>query len=807
MRFQDIKHIYVLDNGNGNVMAYMIDPHSAKPEAVPLMNANGEPAGFARKPNGGMLVGTQLVGTDFEIFADCHFTATSFKAVPNSDNRDVMLQYLRAWHNKLAKSKGSHIGDDGNNAVWIIGCPTGWTDPSVIRNYQKLFLDAGFANPIVIPESDAAISHARKVSSDIDQMAVRSGVLCQDFGAYSNDSTYISAAGIQSYGGFVGAGIIDKMIVQLNLNRIEEFVSKKGNSPFLVEAVRRRVQNDPVFRDFMFLQGRWLKEKYFESKKDGTLSAKGVSTFVTLDEDPSFDGMDQFRLFLNSQMVHFILEEQKICEMLGEPLFAALPVETRQEIGQKTWKSCLETFLQNTAKAIPDFQKRAVGSKGNPPIVLITGGAAEMDIIENTIWDSYPNVSVVSDPTPRLSIARGLADIALEKISKCTPQTEITQASFYNFGCDDSGDGVGRTEKPGKNTDSASGKKGTASDKQGEASRKQGTASGKQNPSPKKSASVFTWSLSHSLQKENVLIGYVTETGKDPSSGKGYVDVCFSGSAAADTFYVYRHGIWLQTFSASGNSISVSADKPLRLNNENEPMLKIGDVLTVKYFSSAHRITAQRKDNTISVQSQTVRWLIPGELKSRLIGYVMRADDQDADIVLNRQTAKIEKFWVYRDGVLLCEVTGNLSGTDSEISVVQLKKEPLKVGDLIVESQFEADKLVTAYFSRNNCSISVKNLRNPAIILKRDKKLVGSGRDYFIRIDGALYIVKNNSYQKVYVTPGRHHIELGNMNVLNTAPSESEKKAYRAYDLEFPIGRALELDFTNCIADSRWVNA
>ena len=787
MRFQDIKHIYVLDNGNGNVMAYMIDPHAAKPEAVPLLKANGEPAGFAQRPNGEMLVGGQLIGTDFEIFAGCHFTATSFKAVPKSDNRDVMLQYLRAWHNKLAKSKGSHIRDDGNNAVWIIGCPTGWTDPAVIQKYQKLFLDAGFANPIVIPESDAAIAHARKISSDINHRAVQSGVLCQDFGAYSNDSTYISTDGVQSYGGFVGASIIDKMIVQLNIHHIEEFVSKKGNSPFLVEAVRQRFQSDQVFRDFMFLQGRWLKEKYFESKKDGTLSTKGVSTFVTLDDDPNFDGMDQFRLFLNSQMVHFILEEIKICEILGESLFSALPVETRQEIGQKTWMRCLETFLQNTANAIPNFQKQLVGSKGDSPIVLITGGAAEMDIIENTIYNSYSDATVVSDPTPLLSIARGLADIALEKIPKFKSETEITQASFYDFGFGDSKSGAVRTETREENVESESGKRKISL--------------------PQK-ASVYTWNLSTSLLKDNVLIGYVVETGKDPSSGKRYAEICFSNNAAAiKTFFVYRKGIWQQSFSVSGSLSAVSADKPLKISNENEPVLQTGDIVTTKLYSSAHRLTAHRKDNSILVQHQIISWDIPRELSSRLIGYVMRADNQDADIVINRKTAKIEKFWVYRDGVLICEVTGDITGTDSELSVVQLKKEPLKVGDLIVDSRFEADKLVTADFSGSNCSISVKNLKSPAIIIKRDTKFVGFVRVCFIRIDGVLYRVKGNSYQKIYVTPGLHYIELGNMNVFNAEPLEAEKDGYQAYHLEFSIGRALELDFTNCIADFRWTDA
>ena len=41
MNIKKIKHIYTLDNGNGNVMAYCLDPHAEKPTAQPITNEFG----------------------------------------------------------------------------------------------------------------------------------------------------------------------------------------------------------------------------------------------------------------------------------------------------------------------------------------------------------------------------------------------------------------------------------------------------------------------------------------------------------------------------------------------------------------------------------------------------------------------------------------------------------------------------------------------------------------------------------------------------------------------------------------------
>lgn len=58
INYSELNHAYVLDNGNGNLMAYRIDLRVApeKRVAEPIVDQHGEPAGYALKPNGDMLL-------------------------------------------------------------------------------------------------------------------------------------------------------------------------------------------------------------------------------------------------------------------------------------------------------------------------------------------------------------------------------------------------------------------------------------------------------------------------------------------------------------------------------------------------------------------------------------------------------------------------------------------------------------------------------------------------------------------------------------------------------------------------------
>lgn len=410
MNIKKIKHIYTLDNGNGNVMAYCLDPHAEKPTAQPITNEFGEPAGFVRNPKGEILLGKQLTSNDYETFSLCGDINTNFKAIPTSENREIMVEYLRGWLRRLERNCPSIVAD-GEDAVWLIGCPTGWKSTQAREDYRKIFEEAGFQNPIIVFESNAAMAHFEKISHAVEAATEAGGAMCADFGAYSNDITFISPGKVQSIGSYVGASLIEKMIIMANLKDAARYITVKTfrNSDEQMEAVYQRFQTDPKFRSFMLLQGRWLKEQYYTKKKDNTLNPKGVLWQVFLED------FEVFNLSVNTAMMNDIIEGRPIREMLGEDLFSELSEETQAEVGSNTWKECLVNFLNRAVNEFPEFGKNAFGTE-KKAVVMVTGGASEMDFIENTVQDVYPNIQLEMDTTPLLSIALGLADFAPDKL-------------------------------------------------------------------------------------------------------------------------------------------------------------------------------------------------------------------------------------------------------------------------------------------------------------------------------------------------------------------------------------------------------
>lgn len=433
MNIKKIKHVYTLDNGNGNVMAYSLDLYAEKPTAQPITNEFGEPAGFVRNPKGEMLVGKQLTGNDYEVFSLLGDINTNFKAIPTPENREIMVEYLRGWLRRLERSCPS-ITDDGEDSVWLIGCPTGWKSSQAREDYRKIFVDAGFKNPIIVFESNAAMAHFEKISHAVEIATEAGGAMCADFGAYSNDITFISPGKVQSIGSYVGASLIEKMIVMANLKEANRYITVKSfrNSDEQKESVYHRFQTDPKFRSFMLLQGRWLKEMYYTKKKDNLLTPKGVLWQVFLED------YEVFNLSVNTEMMNDIIEGRPIREMLGEDLFSELSEETQEEVGGNTWKECLVNFLNRAVDEFPEFGKNVFNS-GKKAVVMVTGGASEMDFIESAVLDTYPNISLEMDKTPLLSIALGLADFAPDKL-KAMLFDEAFQEILDETELDDDGD-------------------------------------------------------------------------------------------------------------------------------------------------------------------------------------------------------------------------------------------------------------------------------------------------------------------------------------------------------------------------------
>lgn len=419
--FSQIRYVYGLDNGNGNLMAYRLDMRIPPEKRVkePIVDKEGEPAGFAMTADGKMQLGRQLEGTDFSSFAACEIFPVNFKAIPTIENRAVMVQYLKAWLERMKKNCPS-IEADGKNAVWLIGCPNGWKKKKFLDAYRDIFIEAGYAHPVIVSESNAAMMHFVTSNRDMEAESLQGGVMCVDVGAYSNDGTFVLPGKVVSEGSFAGAGIIDKMIVSANLyaEHMYRQAKKPYNDPKLTEAVCRRFETEPVFRSFLLLQGRWLKEQYFTRKNNNTLptAGKDLTAQIYLDDYPAFDGADIFTLFINTRMAEELTVQIPIRYALGDFSFSQLSKETREEIGNHTWKQCFENFLYRLADAFPEFKERAMAESGPKAVVMLTGGASQMDFVPVTIEEVFPNVRVCVDPTPTLSIAMGLMDFAPDKL-------------------------------------------------------------------------------------------------------------------------------------------------------------------------------------------------------------------------------------------------------------------------------------------------------------------------------------------------------------------------------------------------------
>lgn len=414
-----IRHIYTFDNGAGNVIGYVLDPKAEESVGKPLTDEHGEPAGFYETPKGEIQVGRKLMGQDFKTYAINNGRMSLFiKAIPNDDNHHIMVHYLSAWLERMKKSYPG-IEEDGDNAVWLIGSPTGWRSREILDRYRRIFLEAGFVNPIIVPESNAAMAHLLKSDSKMQHVFDLGYVCCLDMGAYSNDCTIIRPEKVRSYGSFVGASLIEKMIMVANLFYPEEYLEdgRSYNAPLVCEAVRKRFAEDELFQNFMLMQGRMLKEKYFTQETEGTNTGTDSMNIVMLDNDPGFLGMPIFTIFVNSRMIYDLVQVRTIRQALGEEIFGGLSKEVQEEIGDKTWKECLTAFLKRTAGEFEEFGRDASGNDPeHKPYVLLTGGGSYMNFVKSTILETFPNIHLESDLTPIKTIALGLTEFAPDKL-------------------------------------------------------------------------------------------------------------------------------------------------------------------------------------------------------------------------------------------------------------------------------------------------------------------------------------------------------------------------------------------------------
>lgn len=432
-----MKRIFAADFGAGNTCIFYADPDAQIREALELNIPGGEPSGYARKKNGDALLGLGLYGLSYEQLADTDIFHINIKARPDKENRDEMVRYFKAWREKLEFDHAEEF-EDVDEPYWFIGCPTGdeWKQQSTRDMYKSIFEEAGYENVFIIPESNAAFAYYQKIYNIKNESGLEKKYLLFDQGAYSLDATYFKNGTVKSYGGYLGASLIDRMIIHVLLESDEADIrigKKMINLKETIQGTRKLLDAEKwngKFYTYLLIQARKLKERYFTSLSNGTL----VKTTDTLEILDFIAEGDNLVLFMNPKLMDKILEEYSVKEILGTE-FHTLPLEVQESIGNKTWMQVFRDFLSEVDREYPDIN----GSTN--VIVLLTGGGSLMNCVSDAIKEHYKKAVVHCDKQAISAIGKGMAYWAPDKI-----KAHIFEKAFEEFidkeEMDDDGDTV-----------------------------------------------------------------------------------------------------------------------------------------------------------------------------------------------------------------------------------------------------------------------------------------------------------------------------------------------------------------------------
>ena len=257
----------------------------------------------------------------------------------------------------------------GAESLFVVGCPSGWRG-AVRRDYEALLQEAGMQQVRVVAESRAAFLTAREsreISISLNEL--EGSVLIIDIGSSTTDFTavvHIEEKPVDFGSNELGAGILDKIILERSLNA----------------ELRELFEEYPQYKDQCLLFSRKVKEDYFNSKNT---QRAPVEDFKKVGE----------------KRISFDVEigDVDMKEILSTPIFDYLQ-HPDEELRGLDWPRFFWKELQRARQKTVD----------NPPqMVLLTGGASQMDFVRQCCEEVFPSAKVKMEGEPQFSIARGLA--------------------------------------------------------------------------------------------------------------------------------------------------------------------------------------------------------------------------------------------------------------------------------------------------------------------------------------------------------------------------------------------------------------
>ena len=233
------------------------------------------------------------------------------------------------------------------------------------------------------------------------------------------------------------------MILEMNLSG--EFCEDSRNSKDLRQTVREKCQSDSMFRTYMLLHAKKLKESYFTDVVNGQ-DYSDIDCTEAVDiriNDAALDsvGVKFFELVANDRMMRTITEGRSIKDVLGEE-FDALPDEVRKELGNSSWRESLKSFVCKTLEVCPEFAAVAKDINSDKANLILTGGASLMPLVMDVMQELMPNTNIYNDREPMSTIAKGLVYFGPEKIKAMEFDAEFQRLLSHNAngevtdGCD-----------------------------------------------------------------------------------------------------------------------------------------------------------------------------------------------------------------------------------------------------------------------------------------------------------------------------------------------------------------------------------
>ena len=354
------------DLGDGeSAVAWMRAGKKTEPQMIELRGRKSIITALASHPEKGLFIGEEACHLSHAEWLQVRFKSRYLKDSASAGS--YVMMFAREVLNALTADGRM---DSPETACFFIGCPSGW--PKETREaYRNLFVRAGMINCEVVSESRSAFMFAResgelRVSDDLLTLPT----LIIDAGSSTTDFTFVEDLAERSLAADfgevnLGGGLLDKMLLERCVRRSQ---------------YRRQLEyiftRFPQYEARCEFEARRVKEMYFtQARRGGGLRPESAVKLyagrmpITLD---------------------ITCDDADMNDILSRP---------QEALNGRSFEASYRASLEDVARELNDDQ---------PQIILLTGGASRMPLIENLAREIFPAAQVLRGLEPEFAIARGL---------------------------------------------------------------------------------------------------------------------------------------------------------------------------------------------------------------------------------------------------------------------------------------------------------------------------------------------------------------------------------------------------------------